>query len=51
MSDITVEEAGMHHSIMVRDFVSGIQEDLQQEQFQKETTTVVQAPVDHVVNC
>ena len=31
-SDLTVEDAGMHHANMVRNVVAGIQEALQQEQ-------------------
>ena len=50
MSDLTVEDAGMHHTNMVRDVVAGLQEALQQYQVQTETLTVVQAPVDHVFN-
>ena len=40
----------MHHANIVRDAVAGLQESLQQDQVQTETPTVVQAPVDHVVN-
>ena len=50
MSDLTVEETGMHHAIMVRNVVSGLHEALQQEQVKTETLAVVQAPVDHVAN-
>ena len=35
---------------MVRDAVTGLQEALQQDQFQTENLTVVQAPVYHVDN-
>ena len=49
-SDLTVEDAGMNHSNMVRDVVTGKQEALQQYQVKKETPEVVQAPVDHVTN-
>ena len=49
-SDHTVEDVGMHHSNMVRDVFSGLQESLQKEQTQKETLMSAQAPVYHVVN-
>ena len=49
-SNLTVEDAGMHHANMVRHVVAGLQKDLQQDQAQMETMTVVQAPVDHVDN-
>ena len=49
-SDLTVEDTGMHHTRMVCNFVTGLQEALQQDQVQTETPTVVQAPVDHVAN-
>ena len=47
-SDITVEDAGMHHANMVRDVVAGLQEAFQQDQAQTETLKVVQVPVDYV---
>ena len=40
----------MHRANVVRDVVVGLQEALQQEQFQVETTMVVQAPAYHVAN-
>ena len=49
-SDLTVEDAEMHNANMVRDFVAGIQEALQQEHTQTETLTSMQALVDHVAN-
>ena len=49
-SDLTVEDAGMHHTNMVRDVVAGIHEALQQEKFHTETLVVVQAHVDNVSN-
>ena len=48
MSNLTVEEAGMHHTNMVRNVVAGLQESLKQEQVQTENPAVVQEPVDHV---
>ena len=50
MSDLTVEDAGMHRANMVRGVVSGIHESLQKYQAQTENPTIVQAPVDHVAN-
>ena len=50
MSELTIEDAGMHHANMVREVVAGLQEALKQDQVQTETSTVVQAPVDHVPN-
>ena len=49
-SNHTVENAGMHHANMVRNVIIGLQEALQQDQVQTETSTVVQAPVYHVAN-
>ena len=49
-SDITVEDAGIHHDNMVQDVVAGIHEALQQEKTQTKTPTGVQTPVDHVAN-
>ena len=49
-SDLTVEDAGMHHANMVCDVVAGLQEDLHQEQTHTETLTSMKAPVDHVAN-
>ena len=49
-SDLTVEDAGMHHSNMVCDVVAGLQEVLQHYQAQAKTLTIVQARVDHVAN-
>ena len=49
-SNITVEDAGIHHSNMVRDLIAELQESLQQEKTQTKTLTSVQAPVDHVAN-
>ena len=49
-SNLTVENAGMHHTNMVRNFVAGLQESLQQYQVHTETPTVMQAPVDYVTN-
>ena len=40
----------MYHANIVRDFVAGLQESLQQYQVHTETPTVMQAPVDHVAN-
>ena len=40
----------MNHANMVLNVVSGIQESLQQDQYQRETTTIMQTPVDHVAN-
>ena len=50
MYDLTVEDAGMHNSNMVRDVVAGLHEALQQDRLQTETPTIVQALVDHVAN-
>ena len=41
--DLTVEDASIHHTNMVRDVVAELQEILQQDQAQTETLTVVQA--------
>ena len=49
-SELTVEDAGMHHAKIVRGVVAGLHEALQREKYQTETPTVVQAPVDHVAN-
>ena len=49
-SNLTVEDAVMHHSNMVCDVVAGLQEALQQDQTQTENLTSVQVPVDHVDN-
>ena len=49
-SHITVEDAGIHYSNMVRDVISGLQESLQQDQVHTEILMVVQAPVDYVTN-
>ena len=49
-SYLIVEDAGMHHSNMVRDVVVGLQEALQQYQDQTDTLTIVQGPVDHIFN-
>ena len=49
-SDITVEDAGMHHANMVHNVVSGLKEALKHDQAQTETQAVVQVPVDHVAN-
>ena len=49
-SDITVEDAGMHHVNMVHDVVTGLYGALHQYQVKTKTPTVVQAPVDHVAN-
>ena len=49
-SDLTVEDTGMHHTRMVCNFVTGLQEALQQDQVQTETPMVVQVPLDHVAN-
>ena len=40
-SNLIVEDAGIHRANMVRDVVSGIQEALQQDQFQTDTPTVM----------
>ena len=50
MSDVTVENAEMHHANMVSDVVAGIDEALQQGKTQTETLTSVQAHVYHVAN-
>ena len=50
MSDLTVEDVGMHHANMVRDVVAKIKEALQQEKTQTETPISVHASVDHVAN-
>ena len=39
-SDLTVEDAGMHHSKMVRNVIAGLQEVLQQEQAPTENPTI-----------
>ena len=49
-SNLTVEDADMHHANMVRDVVAGLQEVLQQEQVSTENLTVIEAPIDHVAN-
>ena len=46
--DLTVEDASIHHTNMVRDVVAELQEILQQDQAQTETLKVVQVPVDYV---
>ena len=50
MSDLTVDDAGMHHANMVRGVVSGLQEAFQQYQAQTDTPTNMQEPLDHVAN-
>ena len=40
-TNLTVEDAGMHNSNMVREIVTGLQETLQQYQAQMETPTVM----------
>ena len=50
MSDVTVENAEMHHANMVSDVVAGIDEALQQGKTHTETLTSVQAHVYHVAN-
>ena len=40
----------MHHAKIVSNAVAGLHEDLQQEQTQIDTPTIVQVPVDHVSN-
>ena len=49
-SDLTIEDANMHHSKIVCDVVSGIQKSLHQQQVHKETPTVMQEPLDRVTN-
>ena len=49
-SDLTVEDAGMHHANMVRNVVAGLHEVLHQEQAPTENVTTVPEPVDHVEN-
>ena len=49
-SKLTFEDSSMHHANMVHDVVAGLQEALEQDQVETETTTVVQTPVDHVAN-
>ena len=48
--NLTVEDASMHHTNMVRNVVAGIQEVLKQEQSQTENRMVIAEPVDHVAN-
>ena len=43
-----MEDAGMHHTNMVRDVITGLQEALQQEQDPTENTTTVLESIDHV---
>ena len=50
MSDLTAEDAGMHHANMVRNVIIGLHEDLQKEKVQTEPPTAVEAPVNHVAN-
>ena len=50
MSDLTVDDAGMHHANMVRGVVSGLQEAFQQYQAQTDTPTNMQEPLDHMAN-
>ena len=40
----------MHHAIMVRDVVAGLQKILQQEQVLAENPAVIEEPVDHMAN-
>ena len=49
-SNLTVEDAGMHHAKIVRDVVAWLQKALQQDQAQMETPAVVQEPVAYVAN-
>ena len=49
-SDLTVEDAGMHHMKMVRNVIAGLQEELKQEKSPTENTTTVPEPIDHVEN-
>ena len=50
MSNLSIEDAGMHHTNMVRDVVAGLQEALKQYHTQTETLTSMKAPVNHVDN-
>ena len=50
MSDLIIDNAGMHHTNMVRNVVAGLQESLQQYQAHTDTPTNMQDPVDHVAN-
>ena len=49
-SDLTIEDADMHHANMVRNAVAGLQGSLQQEKSHMETPEVVPAPVYNVAN-
>ena len=49
-TNLTVKDAGMDHTNMVRGVVAGLKEALQQYHTHMETLTSVQAPVDHVTN-
>ena len=48
MKDLTVQDAGMHHTNMVSDVLEGIQEVLYQEQAPIETSVTVHEPHKHV---
>ena len=48
--DLTVEDAGMHHSNMVRDVVAGLQEVLQKEQAPTDNPKIISESIDHAEN-
>ena len=49
-TDLIVQDTGMHHSNMVRNVVSGLQEVLQKEKTPTETAPVISEPNYHVAN-
>ena len=49
-TDLTVQDAGMHHTDMVRNVVAGPKEILHQEQPPIDTTETVSEPNEHVAN-
>ena len=49
-SDLTIEDSGTHHTVMVRIVVAGIQESLQQEKSLTGNMTTMEEPINHVEN-
>ena len=48
--DLIVEDAGMHHTNMVRGVVAGLQKILKQEKYHTENVTIIPVPINHVAN-
>ena len=49
-SDLNIEDAGMHHAIMVHDVVVLLQEFLNQEQALTDNMVIITEPANHVTN-